>query len=126
MKVRSALLALVATSLLLVAGCSSDSSDGGAASTTEAPKTTTAGDSSTETTSATEGGAPSEAELIVGLQDGLSATPERAACLAGELAGSDLSDASLQAIADANQDDVPADELDGLQEALQAALTACP
>ena len=103
MKVRSALLALAATSLLFVAGCGSDSSDGDSASTTEAT-TTTAADGGTTDTGATTDGAPSDAELSQGVQEGLDLAADQADCVAGKISGAGLSKAALEAIAAADEE----------------------
>jgi hypothetical protein len=121
-KVRSALLALAATSLLFASGCGSDSSDG---DTTTTEATTTSADGGTTDTGAPTEGAPSEAELSQGLQEGLDLPAEQADCVAGKITGAGLSETALAAVAAADEESLSDEDQAAVATAVGDALADC-
>jgi hypothetical protein len=122
-KVRSALLALAATSLLFASGCGSDSSDGDSTTTTEA--TTTSADGGTTDTGAPTEGAPSDAELSQGLQEGLDLPAGQADCVAGKITGAGLSETALAAVAAADEESLSDEDQAAVATAVGDAVSDC-
>jgi hypothetical protein len=130
-KVRTALLAMVALLLPLAAACSDDSGDdeettttteAEATDTTEAEGTDTTEAEGTDTTEAQA--APVDPEISAALAAAFNVPQDVADCATAALEGT-VSDEAWEAIRSANRANLPPAEITQVENALKAAFASC-